>query len=159
MGAEYDADSQIFSVSVAESVARKYRGNLVFLFLFNIALREVLGYVVAAIFVNVQGGGWRYMLGSSLVFSTIMLVGMVFMPESPRFLMHKGKYLEPFDVWKRIRRTELRENREEFSVMKHSLEEESVNPSRRESFVLYGSTSSRFHVHVALSSTLQSWPL
>ena len=61
------------------------------------------------------------MLGSSLVFSTIMLVGMFFMPESPRFLMHKGRTLEAFNVWKRIRGTELQENREEFFVMKHSV--------------------------------------
>ena len=64
------------------------------------------------------------MLGSSLVFSTIMLVGMFFMPESPRFLMHKGKTLQAFDVWKRIRGTELQENREEFFVMKHSVIDE-----------------------------------
>ena len=64
------------------------------------------------------------MLGSSLIFSTIMLVGMLFMPESPRFLMHKGKTLEAFDVWKRIRGTQLQENREEFFVMKHSVIDE-----------------------------------
>lgn len=57
------------------------------------------------------------------------------MPESPRFLMHKGKYLESFDVWKRIRGTDLPENREEFFIMKHSLVEESTNPSRRKRFV------------------------
>lgn len=108
-------------VYVAESVARKYRGNLVSLYQFNIALGEVFGYVVAAIFVNVKSGSWRYMLGSSLVFSTIMLAGMFFMPESPRFLMHKGRTLEAFNVWKRIRGTELQENREEFFVMKHSV--------------------------------------
>ncbi|CAF9920457.1 MAG: hypothetical protein ALECFALPRED_001536 [Alectoria fallacina] len=108
-------------VYVAESVARKYRGNLVSLYQFNIALGEVFGYVVAAIFVNVKSGSWRYMLGSSLIFSTIMLAGMFFMPESPRFLMHKGRTLEAFNVWKRIRGTELQENREEFFVMKHSV--------------------------------------
>lgn len=128
------ADTNL-AADVAESVARKYRGNLVSLYQFNIALGEVFGYVVAAIFVNVKSGSWRYMLGSSLVFSTIMLVGMFFMPESPRFLMHKGKYLESFDVWKRIRGTELPENREEFFVMKHSLEEETANPSRRTKMV------------------------
>lgn len=108
-------------VYVAESVARKYRGNLVSLYQFNIALGEVFGYVVAAIFVNVKSGSWRYMLGSSLIFSTIMLSGMFFMPESPRYLMHKGRTLEAFNVWKRIRGTELQENREEFFVMKHSV--------------------------------------
>ena len=44
-------------VYVAESVARKYRGNLVSLYQFNIALGEVFGYVVAAIFVNVRVRG------------------------------------------------------------------------------------------------------
>ena len=41
-------------IYVSESVARKYRGNLVSLYQFNIALGEVFGYVVAAIFVNVK---------------------------------------------------------------------------------------------------------
>lgn len=72
-------------VYVAESVSRKYRGNLVSLYQFMIALGEVLGYVIAAMFVNVKSGSWRYMLGSSLVFSTIMLIGILFMPESPTF--------------------------------------------------------------------------
>ncbi|MCJ1454411.1 hypothetical protein MMC28_004764 [Mycoblastus sanguinarius] len=122
-------------VYVAECVARKYRGNLVSLYQFNIALGEVFGYVVAAIFVNVKSGSWRYMLGSSLVFSTIMLAGMFFMPESPRFLMHKGKTLEAFNVWKRIRGTELQENREEFFVMKHSVLEEVESTTSRKKFV------------------------
>ena len=113
----------------------KYRGNLVSLYQFNIALGEVFGYVVAAIFVNVKSGGWRYMLGSSLIFSTIMLVGMVFMPESPRYLMHKGNALESLEVWKRIRGLALPENREEFFVMKHAVEEEHLSTVSRKKYV------------------------
>lgn len=71
------------------------------------------------------------MLGSSLVFSTIMLIGMFFMPESPRFLMHKGHTLQAFNVWKRIRGTELAENREEFFVMKHAVLDELNNKESR----------------------------
>jgi len=63
-------------VYVAETVERRIRGNLVSLYQFNIALGEVFGYVVAAIFLNVKGN-WRYILGSSLVFSTIMFFGLV----------------------------------------------------------------------------------
>lgn len=74
-------------------------------------------------FVTVPGN-WRYILGSSLVFSTIMLIGMLFMPESPRFLMHKGRPLDAFAVWKRIRGTRTTESREEFFVMKVGQEEE-----------------------------------
>src|ERR1700730_4283051 len=122
-------------VYVAESVARKYRGNLVSLYQSNIALGEVFGYVVAAIFVNVKSGSWRYMLGSSLIFSTIMLAGMIFMPESPRFLMHKGRILESFEVWKRIRGLELHENREEFFIMRHAVEDESEQKRNLKRFV------------------------
>lgn len=123
-------------VYVAESVERRIRGNLVSLYQFNIALGEVLGYAVAAMFVRVEGN-WRYILGSSLVFSTIMFLGVLFLPESPRFLMHKGKTFEAFKVWKRIRGTELAEAREEFFVMKVGvLDEQQVCAE--------GSTNKRF---------------
>jgi hypothetical protein len=49
---------------------------------------------------------------------------MLFLPESPRFLMHKGKAFEAFKVWKRIRGVDTVESREEFFVMKASVEEE-----------------------------------
>lgn len=110
-------------VYVAETVERRMRGNLVSLYQLNIALGEVLGYAVAAMFLRVPGN-WRYILGSSLVFSTIMFFGMLFLPESPRFLMHKGKTLEAYKVWKRIRGIESPESREEFFVMKVSVQHE-----------------------------------
>ncbi|KAJ9226130.1 hypothetical protein DTO027B5_5814 [Paecilomyces variotii] len=103
-------------VYVAECVDSKKRGGLVSLYQMNIALGEVFGYVVAAIFVNVEGN-WRYILGSSLVFSTILFVGMIFLPESPRYLMHKGKTVEAYGVWKRIRGFSTLESKEEFLGM------------------------------------------
>ncbi|KAM3083047.1 fructose symporter [Clarireedia jacksonii] len=120
-------------VYVAESVSRKYRGNLVSLYQFMIALGEVFGYVVAAIFVNVKSGSWRYMLGSSLVFSTIMFIGILFMPESPRFLMHKGKTADAWAVWRRIRGTD-DDARKEFFVMKHSVDSERAMEGSRKRF-------------------------
>ncbi|RFU36070.1 hypothetical protein B7463_g210, partial [Scytalidium lignicola] len=110
-------------VYVAESVSRRHRGNLVSLYQFMIALGEVFGYVIAAIFVNVKSGSWRYMLGSSLFFSTIMFIGILFMPESPRFLMHKGRTTEAWAVWKRIRGVDT-DAKKEFFVMRHSVEAE-----------------------------------
>ncbi|KAL2135005.1 hypothetical protein VTI74DRAFT_10140 [Chaetomium olivicolor] len=107
-------------VYVAETVERRIRGNLVSLYQFNIALGEVLGYAVAAMFLHVPGN-WRYILGSSLVFSTIMFIGMLFLPESPRFLMHKGRALDAYKVWKRIRGVSSREARDEFFVMRVSV--------------------------------------
>jgi sugar porter (SP) family MFS transporter len=122
-------------VYLAESAKRKVRGNLVSLYQLNIAFGEVLGYVVAAIFVNVKSGSWRYILGSSLVFSTIMLIGMLFMPESPRFSMHKGRVLESFAVWKCLRGLELPEDREEFFIMKAAVLTESEEKRNMKRFV------------------------
>ncbi|OOF91179.1 hypothetical protein ASPCADRAFT_510373 [Aspergillus carbonarius ITEM 5010] len=107
-------------VYVAESVPSKIRGNLVSLYQLNIALGEVLGYAVAAIFLDVEGN-WRYILGSSLIFSTILLVGMLFLPESPRYLMHKGRTVEAYGVWKRIRGFDSYEAKEEFLGMRQAV--------------------------------------
>lgn len=54
---------------------------------------------------------------------------MLFLPESPRFLMHKGKELDAFKVWKRIRGVGDADAREEFYLMKASVthEETAVN--------------------------------
>ncbi|KAF1943180.1 hypothetical protein EJ02DRAFT_502381 [Clathrospora elynae] len=123
LGAGVGLEGGTVPVYVAETVESRHRGNLVSLYQFNIALGEVLGYAVAAMFITVPGN-WRYILGSSLIFSTIMGIGILFMPESPRFLMHKGKPLEAFKVWKRIRGITTHEAREEFFVMKVSTEME-----------------------------------
>lgn len=89
----------------------------------NIALGEVFGYAVAAMFVSVPGN-WRYILGSSLVFSTILFAGMLFLPESPRYLMHKGHSLEAYAVWKRIRGFDTYEAKEEFLAMRQTVTHE-----------------------------------
>ncbi|CAA9960253.1 hypothetical protein CFE70_003696 [Pyrenophora teres f. teres 0-1] len=123
LGAGVGLEGGTVPVYVAETVESRLRGNLVSLYQFNIALGEVLGYAVAAMFITLDDS-WRYILGSSLVFSTIMGIGILFMPESPRYLMHKNKPLEAFKVWKRIRGTATHEAREEFFVMKVSTEME-----------------------------------
>lgn len=74
MGLGVGIETGTVPVYVAETVERRLRGNLVSLYQFNIALGEVLGYVVAAIFLHVEGN-WRYTLGSSILFSTLMFAG------------------------------------------------------------------------------------
>lgn len=49
---------------------------------------------------------------------------MLFLPESPRYLMHKGRTLAAFKVWKRIRGVESRESRDELLAMASAVRHE-----------------------------------
>lgn len=110
-------------VYISESVPPNVRGNIVSLYQFNIALGEVLGYAVAAIFYEVHGG-WRFMVGSSLLFSTALFCGMFFLPESPRYLVYRNKIGEAYNVWKRLRDINDDNNKLEFLEMRHAAVQE-----------------------------------
>jgi MFS transporter, SP family, sugar:H+ symporter len=54
----------------------------------------IVGGILAAFIVNAilaSSGNWRLMLGLAAVPSLILLVGMLFMPETPRYLVHSGE--------------------------------------------------------------------
>jgi hypothetical protein len=121
------------NLKLTHPVPRKIRGNLVSLYQLNIALGEVLGYAVAAMFVSVPGN-WRYILGSSLLFSTILFVGMLFLPESPRFLMHKGREIEAYAVWKKIRGFGDIEAKDEFLGMRQAVTAESIEQAQSKKY-------------------------
>ena len=52
------------------------------------------------------------------------IFSMLFLPESPRFLMHQGKTIEAYEIWKRIRGIEADEARWEFYIMAQTVQEE-----------------------------------
>lgn len=106
-------------IYISESVPSSVRGNLVSLYQFNIALGELFGYIIGVIFFDVKGG-WRFMVGSSLVFSTALLIGLFFLPESPRWLVHKGRVGEAWNVWKRLRDISVDSNKVEFLEMRQA---------------------------------------
>ncbi|KAJ6150298.1 hypothetical protein N7471_001497 [Penicillium samsonianum] len=133
LGAGVGLEGGTVPVYVAECVPRRLRGNLVSLYQLNIALGEVLGYAVAAMFVGVKGN-WRYILGSSLVFSTILFVGMLFLPESPRFLMHKGREVEAYAVWKKIRGFNDFEAKDEFLGMRQAVTAETEEQAQSKKY-------------------------
>ena len=101
---------------IAENCAIKWRGGLVTLYQCMVAFGVMCGYVTAAIFNGVKGN-WRYMLGSSVIYSTILFFGMLLMPESSRWLMQKGRKLDSYLVWKTIRGFETLDERTEFFIM------------------------------------------
>ena len=49
----------------------------------------LVAYIVNAILAS--SGNWRLMLGLAAVPSVVLFVGMLFMPETPRYLVHSGE--------------------------------------------------------------------
>jgi sugar porter (SP) family MFS transporter len=61
----------------------------------------IVGGILIAFIVNAilaSSGNWRLMLGLAAVPSIILLVGMLFMPETPRYLVHAGEEESARDV-------------------------------------------------------------
>lgn len=108
---------------ISESCPANVRGNIVSLYQLNIALGEVIGYAVSAMFYSVYGG-WRFMVGSSLLFSTAVFIGLFFLPESPRWLVHKGRVGEAYAVWKRLRDVNDPQNIMEFLEVRQAVLQE-----------------------------------
>ncbi|KAK2761778.1 hypothetical protein FQN54_001606 [Arachnomyces sp. PD_36] len=111
-------------IYISECVPPEVRGNLVSIYQMMIAFGEVIGYAAGGVFFDVKEGSWRWMLGSSLLFSTILLVGMCFLPESPRWLVSKGKHGRAWKVWKSLRNMSDPKDLTEFVVMEQTVKQE-----------------------------------
>lgn len=110
-------------IYISECVPPSMRGNLVSMYHFMLAFGELLGYACCGIFFDVHGG-WRFMLGSTIVFSIILFSGLFFLPESPRWLMSKGKEGYAWNVWKSLRSIEDEDSLMEFLEMRQTLHAE-----------------------------------
>ncbi|BCR89741.1 sugar porter family MFS transporter [Aspergillus chevalieri] len=111
-------------IYISECVPPELRGNLVSIYQLMIAFGEVIGYATGAIFFDVPSGSWRWMLGSSVLFSTILWAGMCFLPESPRWLVSKGKNGRAWQVWKSLREVSEAKNLEEYLAMEITVKNE-----------------------------------
>jgi sugar porter (SP) family MFS transporter len=61
----------------------------------------LLAYIVSAVLAS--AGAWRWMLGLAVVPAVILLLGMIFMPETPRWLVSRGREDEARNVLRRSR--------------------------------------------------------
>lgn len=123
-------------IYISECVPPNVRGNIVSMYQFMIALGELVGYACCAIFFDVKGN-WRYMLGSSIVFSTILFVGMFLLPESPRWLVSKNKHGRAWGVWKSLRDTSVPANLMEFLEMRNTADREEREANNEKAWERY----------------------
>ncbi|AID02833.1 sugar porter family MFS transporter [Staphylococcus xylosus] len=72
-------------VYLSEMAPTAYRGSLGSLNQLMITIGILVAYLVNYAFADIEG--WRWMLGLAIVPSVILLIGIAFMPESPRWLL------------------------------------------------------------------------
>lgn len=89
-------------VYIAECSAPKYRGVLVMLYTLGTTGGQFVAGIICGLFANVEEG-WRWMLGLAAVPSLVLLVGFIYLPESPRYLVAQGSLDEAEQVLQRLR--------------------------------------------------------
>lgn len=111
LGFAVGSASALTPAYLAELADAPHRGSLGTMFQLMITLGILLAYVSNLGFLghNLLGvRDWRWMLGSALIPAAILFIGSLILPESPRFLVEKGKVDEARTVLH-----ELRENTSE----------------------------------------------
>ncbi|KAI8056162.1 major facilitator superfamily domain-containing protein [Syncephalis plumigaleata] len=82
--------SMVVPTYISEVSPRQYRGQLVTMNVLMITGGQLVAYCVSAGLGNVTNG-WRIMLGIAGVPPIIQLIGMPFLPESPRYLLRRKR--------------------------------------------------------------------
>ncbi len=117
---------------IAEMAPKDKRGQLVTFFQLAITLGILLSYVVGFIFEGKENA-WSLMFWSGFIPAIILFVGMLFVPESPRWLMAKGRAAEAKEVLHKLRDADAAES-EYFETAKLLEAEKNNNSSWKELF-------------------------
>eukprot|EP00092_Neocalanus_flemingeri_P039778 GFUD01043318.1.p1 GENE.GFUD01043318.1~~GFUD01043318.1.p1 ORF type:complete len:517 (+),score=77.81 GFUD01043318.1:119-1669(+) len=102
VGAAIGIASTVVPVYISEAAPMHLRGTLTVSYNTLVVAGQFIATLVCGAFANVDQG-WRWMLGLAGVPAVLQFVGFMFMPESPRWLLSKGKEDKARDVLKYIR--------------------------------------------------------
>ncbi|XP_041794925.1 proton myo-inositol cotransporter-like isoform X3 [Chelmon rostratus] len=114
--------SMTVPVYIAEVSPPHQRGQLVTTNALFITGGQFIASVMDGAFSYLSHDGWRYMLGLSVVPAVLQFFGFFFLPESPRWLLQKGRGEEARQVLSRIRGGQSVDS--EYNTIRTSIEEE-----------------------------------
>ena len=109
LGLAVGAASTVVPVFLAELAPFEIRGSLAGRNEFMIVFGQLLAFAVNAVIGNVwgeDGGVWRIMLSIEALPAIALFIGMLRMPESPRWLVSKGRDAEALRVLSTLRTKE-----------------------------------------------------
>ncbi len=93
--------SFISPMYIAELVPARVRGSLVAVNMLAITTGIVVAYMVD--YAYSSSGGWRYMFGLAAIPSSLLIIGMWRLPDSPRWLIGKSRVGEAAQILRRAR--------------------------------------------------------
>lgn len=96
VGGAVGVSSMLAPLYIAELAPKHIRGALVTLSQLAISTGVVVAYYVD--YLLSRTGNWRLMFISALVPSAILLIGLIYLPESPRWLAAQGRFADAANV-------------------------------------------------------------
>ncbi|KIL64192.1 hypothetical protein M378DRAFT_11588 [Amanita muscaria Koide BX008] len=110
-------------VFAAENVPAAIRGGLVMCWQMWTAFGIFLGFSANLIFFQVGRIAWRLQMAAAFLPAVPLTIGIYFCPESPRWLMKKGRYREAYKSFLRLRNSPLQAARDLYYVHRQLSEE------------------------------------
>ena len=110
-------------IYTAEIAPARIRGRLVGLVQFNIVLGILLAYLsnyIIQMIITDEKVAWRWMLGVMLIPSVVFLLLLVTVPETPRWLMSRGRNKEAVEISRRLCSTQA-ESEEQIAEIRQQL--------------------------------------
>lgn len=89
---------------IAEVAPYEMRGALVSLNQLAITIGILSSYIINFVFTNFEGS-WRWMFGIGIIPACLLSIGMLFLPESPRWLVKQNKINQAIDTLQKLRNT------------------------------------------------------
>ena len=102
IGVAIGVASAVAPVYISEVAPANMRGSLVTFFQLAVTIGILVAYLVGLAFTDV-GGGWRWMLGLGAVPAFALAIGMLRLPQSPRWLVMQGQEEAAREALARVR--------------------------------------------------------